>query len=364
MNAVTPRRTLGLGEAPPLLHVAANRNPRFAFGSMGGRYVLLCVVQDFAHPAAPAALTAIHAARFDERERLCALFVAGQPGAAASAVEQIARTKLVFTGPADARAMHLVDDAASDGGRWILLDPSLRVLAVWPLEQTEAAISQVASLPQPSAHAGVALHAPVLIAPRIFEANFCETLIAYCARTGAQPSGVTREDANGKTIVERDDAFKRRDDCLIADASLRDAAMHRVFWRLLPEIEKAFMWRATRMERYLVARYDSNAGGYFKAHRDNTTKGTEHRRFAVSINLNTGAYEGGSLRFPEFGDRTYYAPLGGAVVFSCALLHEALPVTSGARYAFLPFLYDENAAKVRAANNPHLAEDLPQYRAD
>jgi hypothetical protein len=26
-------------------------------------------------------------------------------------------------------------------------------------------------------------------------------------------------------------------------------------------------------------------------------------------------------------------------VFSCALLHEALPVKRGKRYAFLPFLY-------------------------
>jgi hypothetical protein len=31
-------------------------------------------------------------------------------------------------------------------------------------------------------------------------------------------------------------------------------------------------------------------------------------------------------------------------------LHEATPVTSGVRYAFLPFLYDEEAAKIRQAN--------------
>jgi hypothetical protein len=32
----------------------------------------------------------------------------------------------------------------------------------------------------------------------------------------------------------------------------------------------------------------------FRAHRDNTTKGTEHRRFTVSINLNA-EFEGGGL---------------------------------------------------------------------
>jgi predicted 2-oxoglutarate/Fe(II)-dependent dioxygenase YbiX len=38
------------------------------------------------------------------------------------------------------------------------------------------------------------------------------------------------------------------------------------------------------------------------------------------------------------------------VVFSCSLLHEATPVTRGTRYVFLPFLYDDAAAKVREQN--------------
>jgi predicted 2-oxoglutarate/Fe(II)-dependent dioxygenase YbiX len=127
-------------------------------------------------------------------------------------------------------------------------------------------------------------------------------------------------------------------------------------------IERAFMWRPTRMERYLIACYDSASGGFFKPHRDNSTHGTAHRRFAVTINLNAGEYEGGDLRFPEFGTQTYRAPTGGAVVFSCALLHEATPVTRGERYAFLPFLYDDAAAKVREANNKYLDESLTPYR--
>jgi predicted 2-oxoglutarate/Fe(II)-dependent dioxygenase YbiX len=118
------------------------------------------------------------------------------------------------------------------------------------------------------------------------------------------------------------------------------------------------------MERYLVACYDAAHGGHFRAHRDNTTKGTAHRRFAVTINLNADEFGGGELRFPEFGPRSYRAPTGGAVVFSCSLLHEALPVTSGRRYAFLPFLYDEAAARVRVANNPYLGEGVGAYRPD
>ena len=106
----------------------------------------------------------------------------------------------------------------------------------------------------------------------------------------------------------------------------------------------------TRIERYIVACYDATEGGYFKAHRDDTTAATKHRKFAVSINLNAEEFEGGNLIFPEFGPQSYRPPTGGAVVFSCSLLHEATPVTQGTRYAFLPFLYDEAGAEVKARN--------------
>ena len=69
------------------------------------------------------------------------------------------------------------------------------------------------------------------------------------------------------------------------------------------------------------------------------------------------------MRFPEFGPRTYRAPTGGAVVFSCSLLHQAMPVTEGRRFAFLPFLYDEEGAKLREQNARYLEGGLANYRA-
>ena len=127
-------------------------------------------------------------------------------------------------------------------------------------------------------------------------------------------------------------------------------------------MRKAFQFNPTRIERNIVACYDGAEGGHFRAHRDNTTKGTAHRRFAVSINLNDG-FEGGEVSFPEYGPRSFKAPPGGAVVFSCALLHAVSKVTSGRRYAFLPFLYDDEAAKVREANAAFLGEGLGGYKA-
>ena len=53
-------------------------------------------------------------------------------------------------------------------------------------------------------------------------------------------------------------------------------------------------------------------------------------------------------------------PTGGAVVFSCSLLHEATPVTRGKRYAYLPFLYDEEGARIRQENSKFLSQAEPQ----
>jgi predicted 2-oxoglutarate/Fe(II)-dependent dioxygenase YbiX len=101
--------------------------------------------------------------------------------------------------------------------------------------------------------------------------------------------------------------------------------------------------------RWTTAPFRFGDSGHFRAHRDNTTKGTAHRRFAVSINLNDD-FDGGEISFPEYGPRSFKMPAGGAVVFSCSLLHAVSPMTRGNRYAFLPFLFDDEAEKVREAN--------------
>jgi predicted 2-oxoglutarate/Fe(II)-dependent dioxygenase YbiX len=341
------------------VHAHSNRNPRFALGSLGGRWVLLCAIADMQHADAKTALAAFAEAGFNEATRFGALFCAVVSSTDDPVLTEIGSTKLVFTDTEAARACGLIENDTP--GRWILLDPSLRAIAFWPLTDGAAALGALAQTPEPDKHAGVPVHAPVLIAPRVFEPDFCKLLIDYYGARGGEPSGVTQARADGTTFVRLDDSFKRRTDCLVEDAKLREAIMQRIYWRLAPEIQKAFAWRPTRMERYLVARYDAETGGFFKPHRDNTTPGTAHRRFAVTINLNAGEYEGGDLRFPEFGSRTYRAPTGGAVVFSCSLLHEATPVTTGQRYAFLPFLYDEAAAKVREANNKYLDESIRPY---
>lgn len=351
---MTAPRSLRYGEALAPLYLKSNRNPRFATASLGGRFVLLAAVDNLDNTRG--ALSALAAAQYDESTHAALLLCADPRAETDAQIAELAATKVVFFD-----AAREASAAWGVGEGWVLLDPSLRALAFWPLAQADAALNALRTAPAPAAHAGVPLNAPVLIVPRVFEPAFCKELIAAYARAGGEASGTTRESADGKTYVALDDGFKRRFDYTIAEPALREGAMHRMFWRLNPEIEKAFMQKMTRMERYIVACYDAQSGGYFRPHRDNTTKGTAHRMFAVTINLNAEDYDGGDLRFPEFGDRTYRAPTGGAVVFSCALLHEALPVTRGKRYAFLPFLYNEAAAETRRSNNVHLDDSIGQY---
>ena len=111
-------------------------------------------------------------------------------------------------------------------------------------------------------------------------------------------------DVDGKTVPVIDYGFKRRRDYLITDRAITRAAEARIHRRLVPEIQKAFQFHATRIERHIVACYDSTTAARFQPHRDDTTRGTAHRRFAVTINLSGEEYEGGDLRFPEFGPRT------------------------------------------------------------
>ena len=243
---------------------------------------------------------------------------------------------------------------------WLLLDPLLRVIANFPIEEGANALSALESriVARPVAQPD---WAPVVMIPEVLDTAMCRRLIAEYESHGGKPSGFMREVA-GKTVLLTDPEHKQRRDYLIEDQGLRRELMDCVVTSIVPIVERTFQFKATRMERYLVGCYTAGEG-HFRPHRDNTTKGTAHRRFAVTINLNTGDYEGGGLRFPEFGERHYAAPIGGAIVFSCSLLHEALPVTKGERFAFLPFLYDDAAAVAREANNRFLSPEVAASRA-
>lgn len=248
--------------------------------------------------------------------------------------------------------------------RTIVLDPMLRAVANIPWDYPAghaASVREVLrSLPAVDESAGVPLSAPVLIVPRVFDFALCDALVAFYQKLGGRESGFLL-DSDGKTSTVVDHRIKRRCDLPIVAPQLRELVRAQIVRRLLPAVERFFQFQATRMDRYIVACYDSVTGGHFYRHRDNVNVGAQHRRFAVSMNLNKD-YDGCDLIFPEFGRRVYRAPPGGAVVFSCGALHQVTPVTRGRRYAFLSFLYGEADAALRESNNTSLHAGEEHYR--
>jgi predicted 2-oxoglutarate/Fe(II)-dependent dioxygenase YbiX/peroxiredoxin len=230
-----------------------------------------------------------------------------------------------------------------------LIDPAFRIAMAEPVEAIDLVLDRLQQ--ELHSRADQDLTAPVLVLPRILEPELCAQLIDYYGQGDRSASGFAVE-VDGQTVTRLNPNLKRRTDVTIEDPALEAAVRTRLETRLFPMIKRALGWQATRIERYLIACYSAEDRGFFFPHRDDATAGTAHRKFAVTLNLNLNAedYEGGDLRFLEFGPRTYRPPTGGACVFSCALLHEATPVTRGVRYAVVPFLYDEDGERVRQAN--------------
>jgi predicted 2-oxoglutarate/Fe(II)-dependent dioxygenase YbiX/peroxiredoxin len=337
------------GDYAPWFHAKAlSGSDRYAFHSVGGHHVLMLFYGTASQPAAKAALDLVarHRTIFDDDKAVFFGVTVDPADVAQNRIAQDLPGRRFFLDYD--RAVSRLYGATRDGQRyepfWILLDRELRIVDRYPIGAGEKAIAELKKrIAQTEDRA-----APVITVPNVLDADTCRMLIDLYENDGGTPSGFMR-DVNGKTTHILDDGFKRRRDTQIADPKIVQMLSQRIARRVAPAIERAFHFKATRIERHIVACYEAGAG-HFRPHRDNTTFGTAHRRFAVTINLNAEEYEGGDLRFPEFGGRSYRAPTGGAVVFSCSLLHEALPVTKGRRYAFLPFLYDEEAKAIREQN--------------
>lgn len=367
-------KNLTPGDPAPWFVQRSIANPRFTFDTAAGRYIVLCFFVSAADPHSHAAVTAAKA-RPDLFDDTRASFFGVSNDPSDEATRRVSdrypgfRHFWDFDGSVSRLYGALPVDHAPGTPPiparriWVVLDPTLRVLRVVPFEDNRADIAAlldfVEGLPPAAQFPGFEVQAPVLVLPNVFEPAFCARLMRLYDSEGGVESGFMKE-IDGKTVGVHDHAHKRRRDCIISSDEMIGETRTRFTRRVVPEIRKAFQFEVTRMERYIVACYAAEDQAHFRAHRDNTTKGTAHRRFAVSVNLNAD-FDGGEVGFPEYGPRRFKPPPGGAVVFSCSLLHSVSPVTAGRRYAFLPFLYDEASARIRETNNAFLGEGVVSY---
>lgn len=245
-----------------------------------------------------------------------------------------------------------------------LLDPNLRIVKIYNLRQMSEPVTEILEdikylLPKEEPR-HIPMQAPVLLIPNVISPNTCRDLIEIWSTQGHGDSGFMKREGES-TVGYIDYSHKVRKDHFIEAGQARDFIDRTMQKLVFPEIEKAFDYEVTRREAYKIACYESERGGYFRPHRDNTTGGTKHRKFAMTLNLNVGEYEGGYLRFPEYAPHLYKPETGSAVIFSCSLLHEATDVTAGRRFTLLSFFYSDREAEQRDAYEQRAQNDYDKF---
>lgn len=240
-----------------------------------------------------------------------------------------------------------IDPAATTGPASIVLDPNGRVVQICerldPAEQVEKVLASLQELDAQRPRGSLGVHPPVLVVPNAMDPRTCERLIETWHRPvplwegdGKVSAGFDIEDGDFKVWSP---TYGNVVQYVVRDPDLTRELDNEVMSRIVPQLDKAFGYRPTKREEYRIACYDAAEGGNLAAHRDNPTEATRHRRFTVSVNLNNSAYEGGELAFRESSEHRYNVAEGTAIVWSCSLLHEVMPITAGRRFILGNHLY-------------------------
>lgn len=219
------------------------------------------------------------------------------------------------------------------------LDANQRVIATFtsttsrdPVADAVAVLEREAATAKPDTHR-LTRAAPVMVLDKLLSDPLCDALIERWKTDSVE--GTVND---GFRSIE-DPTVKRSREHVVADPDLQRAVAQEIGPRAMSEIQKAFNFQAPlRFEMLTVLGYDDERKDFFAPHRD-SLRAEQRRRFTISLNLNDG-YEGGELRFPEYGSHLYAPPKGAGVVFGGELLYEALPVTRGRRWELTTFLID------------------------
>jgi len=222
--------------------------------------------------------------------------------------------------------------------RVIVLDANQRVAATFdsrPLVAAAETLGNLANSVRSDEGAGQVIRtaaAPVLVLPRVFEREFCAQVIRLWQKGDHKDMGVSSRYGNVGMLD-----LKRTEDYMVVEPMMQKAISDRLAHRIGPELIKVFGYdREFGFDAHVVLSYSAEGRHFFGAHRDNGAPTTADRSFAVSLNLNDD-FDGGELVFPEYSGVKVSPPAGGAAVFSCSLLHEALPVTRGRRFVLTTF---------------------------
>ncbi len=342
-----PKQTLAAGDrAPNFVLPDHDGKLTMFYDRVRGWPVVLLFAGEFQPPILPPALLAFEreAGRFeaDRVDVFCVSF------AASDAVRAMLPNMRLWSDPERKITEACLNQLGFGGGGalkdgnviGVLLDPNQRVLTVMSSNAGDLArevLDFYAGRPAPPAPQVRKSTAPVIIIPELLDLKMCAALIQHFEQ-GKVEEGTVGSVLAGQELTRVHHDRKKRLDNKIEDPALLRILSNVIGRRMAPEVSKAFNFQGFKFDRFLVCRYAADREDRFRTHRDNVSPETADRRFAMTLNLNGDEYEGGELVFPEYGADRYKPGNGGAVVFSCSLLHEALPVTKGVRYALLTFL--------------------------
>ena len=341
--------TFAIGDRAPDFLGAALTGVSWSLEGLAGRAAVLLALGGVEPAAAAAAFSRLSAAKAGlAAQTIQALALAPMTVALSRvlAVDPLANEMVAYL-PAGCGLETL---AAGGEPAAVLIDRAGRIVDIAPFTTAEDLIARwraTASYAASEAGRACASTAPVLLIPNVASREFCARAIAHFEASEHNP-GVMASFAGGAAYAKLDEAKKHRREMVLEPDHPLHAEIVEIFARrCAPEVKRAFQADLTSVDRIVIARYD-DTGGYFRRHRDDAAPHVAFREFAISLNLNTEAYEGGEILFPEYADHRYSPPAGSAVIFSASLLHEAAPVTRGSRYVVLSFL-STAAGQARAA---------------
>ncbi len=240
-----------------------------------------------------------------------------------------------------------------DGIIVIVTDSDQTIRSVVPFPSIERFGSAVERALKEVEIAGQRTHAhgfaPALRIPHLLNFEQCRALIATW-ETSHQPGKIGGSGQYGESVNAPLEKRVCYDHFIRENESLNAQLVSTIGPRIRDAVERAYQFDIQCYEPFFIVGYPASEGGFFGSHRDNIDPAHMHRRFALTLNLNTGEYEGGGLWFPEYADTVYDPPAGDGIVFSCSLLHEAKVVTEGWRFILSGFMWGPAEEALRQRN--------------
>src|SRR5882672_9267768 len=202
------------GDPAPWFYQRSCTNPRYAFHTAGGQYVVLCFFGSAADPHSQAAIAAVQSRpAFFNEATACFFGVSIDPDDEAQkrVANEYPGYEVFWDFDFTASRLYgaVSKDAVPKDGLfsmrrfWVVLDPMLRVMQIIAFQKDRSDIvalnAYLDGLPTPSCFAGLELPAPIILLPQIFEPEFCDKLIALHETHGGNEIGVMRE-VGGKTV--------------------------------------------------------------------------------------------------------------------------------------------------------------------